>query len=690
MQDQSTVNKELIEENAVLKQRIHELEASESIDKRMEQSLQESESRFSQIADTAPVLIWISGPDKHCIYFNKVWLEFTGRSLAQEFGNGWAAGVHPDDLQRCLDIYVNHFDSRQEFLMEYRLRRVDGEFRWLRDNGTPRYDSTGGFLGYVGSCVDITESKRAEEALQLAHDELEQRVADRTADLRKSQEHLEHAHRLAHIGIWAWIADIDTVTWTAELYRIAGRNPMMPAPTYAEHYNLYAPASWNLLKDAAEKALETGAPYQLELELIRPDGTKRWVNAFGGAKYDDGGRIIGLQGTMQDITERKRSEEERFSSAIKFREIFNRSIDAIGVSHAGVHEFVNGAYATMFGYETVDELIGKPILELIAPREHATIRNRINRRAQGEQVPLVYETWGIRRDGTEFIMDVHVSTYEMFGVIYTLVIMRDITFNKEAEETLLKSEKAAQRIAQENDLIAEIGRIISSTLNIEEVYERFAEKVREAIPFDRIAVNMVNKRDESLIIRYVNGDTFSGARIGQVLSLATTATDQVIRTRSSLLINGKNREKVMRNFSGMQSLQYGAQSGMVIPLISKNEVIASMVVYSAVRDAYTEKDLLLAERVGSQIAGAIANAQLFTERKQVEVSLLEERRQLQQAFDEIRTLRGIVPICSYCKKIRDDTGYWDQVEQYVSKHTDAKFSHGICPACFEKEMEEMN
>ena len=126
--------------------------------------------------------------------------------------------------------------------------------------------------------------------------------------LRKSQEQLRDAHRLAHIGIWNWIADTDTVTWTEELYRIAGLDPMIPAPTYTEHSNIYAPESWDRLKVAVEKALETGAPYQLELELIRPDGTTRWVNAFGGATYDNHGRVTGLYGTVQDITERKEIE----------------------------------------------------------------------------------------------------------------------------------------------------------------------------------------------------------------------------------------------------------------------------------------------------------------------------------------------------------------------------------------------
>ena len=133
-----------------------------------EEALKESEGRFRSMADSAPVLIWTAGVDKRCDYFNKVWLEFTGRDIERELGNGWLEGVHPEDMQRCLDTYTTAFDARREFVMEYRLRRFDGEYRWLVDNGVPRHDPHGTFMGYIGSCSDITERKRAEERLQLA------------------------------------------------------------------------------------------------------------------------------------------------------------------------------------------------------------------------------------------------------------------------------------------------------------------------------------------------------------------------------------------------------------------------------------------------------------------------------------------------------------------------------------------
>ena len=149
-----------------------------------EKKLRESEERFRLVANTAPVMIWMSGPDKLCTYFNRRWVEFTGRALEEELGNGWVQGVHADDLSRCLDTFGGAFERREPYQMEYRLRRNDGEYRWILASGVPRFNADGSLGGYIGSGIDVTERKLAEEALSTvsqrlieAHEEERTRIA---------------------------------------------------------------------------------------------------------------------------------------------------------------------------------------------------------------------------------------------------------------------------------------------------------------------------------------------------------------------------------------------------------------------------------------------------------------------------------------------------------------------------------
>jgi PAS domain S-box-containing protein len=152
--------------------------------KQSAQVVRESEERFRLVANTAPVMIWMAGTDRLCTYVNQTWLKFTGRPFEAELGSGWAEGIHSEDLERSLNAYSQAFDQRQSFAMEYRLRRSDGEFRWILDTGLPRFNPDGSFAGYIGSCLDITDRKQAEEALASvgrrlieAHEEERTRIA---------------------------------------------------------------------------------------------------------------------------------------------------------------------------------------------------------------------------------------------------------------------------------------------------------------------------------------------------------------------------------------------------------------------------------------------------------------------------------------------------------------------------------
>jgi|GEM_PF-3207807 len=143
----------------------------------------DDELALRRLADTASVMIWMADTKQQSTFFNSSWLEFTGRGLGQDLGTGWTELVHPEDYVRCLDTYNTAFDRRAPFKIQYRLRCADGKYHWIYESGTPRYSSTGEFIGYIGSCVDISDGKENGIALRLAQDELSKLQKDNDVEI---------------------------------------------------------------------------------------------------------------------------------------------------------------------------------------------------------------------------------------------------------------------------------------------------------------------------------------------------------------------------------------------------------------------------------------------------------------------------------------------------------------------------
>jgi PAS domain S-box-containing protein len=258
--------------------------------RRAERSLTESEGRFQTMADAAPVLIWVSGEDKLPTYFNKAWLEFTGRSMEQELGNGWKEGVHPDDLSKISQTYGPAVDAREPFVMQYRLKNSDGEYRWITHQGVPRYGPGGNFRGYVGACMDITELLKKE------------------ATLRQFEERVALAAEAAQHGVW----ELDTVTnelWISDkvrtLLELDGDAPRR------EDFQARVHPDDRAARDAAiKKAIAAKGDYELEYRVPLRDGAIRWIGERARCLADEKGELTRLLGVSIDITKRKQAEEE--------------------------------------------------------------------------------------------------------------------------------------------------------------------------------------------------------------------------------------------------------------------------------------------------------------------------------------------------------------------------------------------
>jgi PAS domain S-box-containing protein len=271
------------------------IEVTEQVKAR--QRIEESEERFRNVADNAPVLIWMSGTDKLCNFFNTAWLNFTGRTMEQENGNGWAACVHPDDFQRCLAIYETSFDKHEEFYMEYRLKRHDGKYRWISDNGVPRFTSDGIFEGYIGACMDIDE------------DVINKRIIKENVEqLSKTSKRLQLALEAGKLGSFELDLASGSIECTIHGRHIFGKtaNDTLNYQTLRESI---VPEDRQAMEEAVQRAIQNNTVYSSEYRVIWPDGTTHWIHASGLPFYTEDKKPTQIVGVIAEITEQKLFEQ---------------------------------------------------------------------------------------------------------------------------------------------------------------------------------------------------------------------------------------------------------------------------------------------------------------------------------------------------------------------------------------------
>ena len=401
----------------------------------IDDSSQINKQNFKSQLDCGQALIWTSGPDKLCNYFNSVWLEFTGHALEQEVENGWIRSFHPDDIQRCLNIYFKAFDKQEKFSIVHRLLRNDGEYRWVLDAGSPRYDKDNKFIGYIGHCLDITEYRHADTI------QLEDKESKCAQDAQRENE--ERFRDVLEYSLDAsYKRNLQTNSYdylSPGFTRISGYTPdeMMSMPVKAI-IDMIHPEDLPKIKRLIAKSISnsTSEPYRLEYRIKHKNGHYCWFEDYFIFKRDGNGKPLARIGSVRDITDRK-TVEDRLAKILHEQKLILETAN-VGISKIVNRKqlWVNRRTAELFQY-SVKEMEGQTTRKLYPSQEayEQAGRDAYPVLAQGQIYDA--EQKMLRGDGTQILVRYIGRAVEPSDLSKgTIWLFEDITEQKQAEKAL--------------------------------------------------------------------------------------------------------------------------------------------------------------------------------------------------------------------------------------------------------------
>jgi PAS domain S-box-containing protein len=387
-----------------------------------QEALRRSEERFRAMADSAPVMIWISDRSGQRTWFNQPWLDFTGRTIDEEPAHGWEAVAHPEDRERCLGVVEKALAATEGFRLEYRLRRHDGEWRWILDHGIPLRGGDSELTGYIGSCIDITDRKRAEDALR----ESEERLRDITDNIPNL----------------AWMANPDGhIFWYNRRWlEYTGRT--VDEMEGWGWQSVHAPEMLPLVMEGWNESLRTGQPFVMEFPLLGADGRFRWFLTQVRPVRNEAGQVVRWFGTNTDIDDKKKAEQALRESEELARSVIEGNPDAVAVLDASGRALLMNATAQRRRILTVGSSRPETFwLETWRTEDRKAAAEAFSQALAGR--PASFEASAMRDSEARICWEVSLTplggSAETAGRI--LCIARDVTAARKAEEELRQTAK---------------------------------------------------------------------------------------------------------------------------------------------------------------------------------------------------------------------------------------------------------